>query len=102
MHDALEYRMLTKNGKPGSRHAIISRSSDVFDYDAPDVIAPVMRHAAMGLVQQMKHPYELSRPMCVWARRVMDSSDAVILVAYDLMPEHAAAFGFIPIAPCAH
>jgi hypothetical protein len=105
LSDPIEYRKLGRSGRPGNEHAICSRTPDAFD---GGVVRPLMRHSAMGLVGQMRHPYQISPPLGVWAKRIFDASnqcwteDALIIVANNLLPEHAAEFGFIPIAPAAH
>jgi hypothetical protein len=102
--DPIELRRLSKSGRAGNVTAIVSRTRDVFDNDGMggDVIARMMRLSAMGLVQQMAHPYQISPPLSVWARRVMDSSDAIVIVAHDLHPEDASSFGFESLAPASH
>ena len=102
--DPIELRRLSKSGRAGNVTAIVARTYAVFDNNGVggDVIAPMMRLSAMGLVQQIAHPYVPSPDLGVWARRVMDSDDAIVIVAHHLHPEDASSFGCVSLAPAAN
>jgi hypothetical protein len=94
-----EYRKLSSRGRPSSTFAIVSKSSNVFDGDA---VSQLSRMAAIGLVQQMIHPYRPSPPFSVWAKRLVQSDDAVVVGAFNLDPDRAAEYGFTILAPASH